>query len=345
MKFGRALTRNWRLKLSAFGLAVVLWAIVQADLDGGGLQQMGQVPVVAQVSDMDWMVDGEPSPSTVRVSLEAPPNVVAPIRPQSAVVQIPVDRITSRDTVIQLRRDWVQLEGGTGYVVQEIAPAAVRLSFQRTSSELVPVAVRTTGELGEGTALAAPIGVQPQTVRVRGAAPRVEAVDSVVLTALDLSAVESSGIYTVDVDTASVSGLSATPSQVSLGLRLEPAVERVLAGVPVVVDTAAGAAADAIELLPSTLQVTLRGARTLVGSLDPESVEAVVPGAAVEGLEAGYQRRVPIVLRGVPDLVRAFAPVDSVTVRRPPGSGSGAEGAAPPDTVDPDTTGAGPGTP
>ena len=209
-----ALTRNWRLKVSAFGLAVVLWAVVQANLDGvGGVLPLTQVPVMAQVSDMDWMVEGEPNPSTVRVSLEAPPNVLAPLRPASAVVRIPVEQVTSQDTTIQLRRDWVQLEGGTGYVVQEISPATVRLSFQRTRAEVRPVAVRTRGELPRELALAAPIGLQPQTVRVRGPARVVEGVDSVVLQTLDLSEVESSGIYTVDVDTASVSGLSTTPAR------------------------------------------------------------------------------------------------------------------------------------
>lgn len=315
----RSLTRNWRLKLSAFGLAVVLWAVVQANLEGGGgVLPLAQVPVMAQVSDMDWMVEGEPSPPHVRVSLEAPPNVLAPMRPTSAIVQIPVEQVTGQDTTIQLRRDWVRLEGGSGYVVQEISPATVRLTFQRTRSELRPVAVRTTGQLRENLALAAPLGLQPQTVRVRGPAPRVEAVDSVVLAPLDLSAVESSGIYTVDVDTASVPGLTTTPAQVNLGLRLEPATERILAGVPVGVDGSVGAVADSIEVLPATLQVTLRGARTPVSATNPDAVRAVVPAAAVDGLEAGYQRRVPIVLRGVPELVRGFAPVDSVTVRRPP---------------------------
>lgn len=326
----RAIARNWRLKLSAFGLAVVLWGVVQANLDGSGGLLGLEVPVVAQVSDMDWMIDGEPSPANVRVSLEAPPNVLAPLRPQSAVVQIPVDRVTGRDTVIQLRRDWVRLEGGSGYVVQEISPATVRVSFQRTSSELLPVALRTTGSLPEGLALAAPVGLQPQTVRVRGSASRVEAVDSVVVQPLDLSEVESSGIYTVEVDTASVSGLTTTPSQVTLGLRLEEASERILAGVPVTVDTTAPDHAS-IEVLPRTLQVTLRGARTPVGSANPDEVRAVVPAAAVEGLEPGYQRRVPVLLRGVPDLVRGFAPVDSVTVRLPP-DGTPAPAAA--DTAD-----------
>lgn len=337
----RALARNWQLKLSAFGLAVVLWAVVQAGIDAGGIVTLPQVPVVAQVNDMDWILEADPSPPNVRVSLEAPPNVLTPIRTPSAVVRIPVDEVVDADTVIQLRRDWVQLEGGTGYVVQEISPATVRLSFQRTRSELLPVAVRTTGELLEGLALAAPIGIQPQTVRVRGPVSRVEAVDSVVLDPLDLSSVVSSGIYTVAVDTSSVTGLSTVPAEVSLGVRLEQAVERILGGVPVVVETSDGAVSDAVEVLPSTLQVTLRGARTVVSSTDPEEVRAAVTAEAVEGLEPGYQRRVPIVLRGVPELVRAFAPVDSVTVRRPPSTGAGPAGGG--GAAEADTAGGGGG--
>ncbi len=324
----RAVRRNWRLKLAAFGLAVILWAVVQAGPGTASSRQTLQdVPVVAQVSDLDWTLAGDPSPPRVQVTLGGGPDVVLPRTRDNVVVRVPVEAVYGADTVIQLRRDWVRLDGQTGLFVQDINPASVRLSFERTQSALLPVAVRTTGELPEDVALAAPIGLQPQVMRVRGPARRVEGVDSVVLEPLDLSSVDQSGIYKVDVDTASISGLTVTPEEASLGLRLEPSTERVLAGVPVSVDTAAGPVADSVVVTPSTLQVTLRGAQTPVAATDPDRVRAVVPASALQGLEPGYQRRAPIVLMGVPDLVRAFAPVDSVTVRRPPsprGQGGGA---------------------
>lgn len=324
--------RNWRLKLAAFGLAVVLWAVVQADPRiEGSLQTLADVPLAVQVGDLGWTLQGDPSPPSVQVRVRSVGSVILPGGPDDAVVRVPVDTVLGQDTVLQLRADWVQLEGRGTYVITDIIPATVRLSFQRTASALVPVAVRTQGELPEGEALATPIGLEPQAIRVRGPERQIERLDSLVLQPFDLSTVEQSGIYEVPVDTTALGDVSLSSSTARLGVRLEPSAERVLAGVPVSVDTAA-AVADSVEVVPPTLQVTLRGARSRLAAAQGGQVRAVIPAAAVEGLEAGYQRTVPIVLRGVPELVRAFAPVDSVTVRRPPaGAEDGRDAPLPPD--------------
>jgi hypothetical protein len=94
-------------------------------------------------------------------------------------------------------------------------------------------------------------------------------------------------------------------------LRLEPVAERQLRGVPVVAD------GDALVFVPPTVGVRLEGGRTPVAAADSGAVRAFVPAEALEGLAAGQERRVPIRLRGLPALVRGFAAVDSVTVRRP----------------------------
>jgi YbbR domain-containing protein len=230
-------------------------------------------------------------------------------------VRVPLDSVWGADTVVTLRRDWVVMGNGSALVVEDISPASVRLRLQPTLSSLVPLRVRTVGALPDGMALAAPLGLNPQVARVRGAAPRVRGLDSISLEALDLTSVSASGIYNVAVDTAGLAGVTVSPMTATIGLRLEPATERVLAGVPVLPGTSEGETPPELDIEPATIQVRLLGARTPVGGTRLEQIQAVVPREAWQGLVPGEERRVPIRLRGLPVLVRGFSAVDSVTVR------------------------------
>ena len=311
----RVVALNWRLKIAAFGLTVFLWALVRAAPSRQA--DVFAVPVRAQVGDLNWTLAGDPSPATVQVSFRGPPDDLIRLAREGTSLRIQLDSVSAADTVVQLRRDWVVLGSGSGLVVEDIEPASVRLVLQPTLSTLLPLRVRTTGQLRAGLALAAPVGLDPQVVRLRGAARRVRELDSVPLEPLDLGDVEASGVYTVSVDTTGLGDLTLTPGIARLGIRLEPVMERELTSVPVVAGTTGeGSQPDSLVMVPATIAVRLEGARTPVTGTRLEDVQAVVPEEALAGLEPGQERRVPIQLRGVPPLVRGFAAVDSVTVRR-----------------------------
>lgn len=312
----RLIARHWRLKLAAFGLTVVLWALVRTESGVGG--NLFTVPVQAQVGDLDWTLAAEPDPATVQVTFRGPTDDLIRLAREGTTLRVPLDSVVDADTLVQLRRDWVVVDAGSRLVVEDIAPASVHLTLQRAVTRVVPLRVTTTGELPSGLALAAPIGLDPQRVTVRGAARRVREVGAVALEELDLGSVGASGIYPVEVDTAGLAGLMVTPPSIALGIRLEPAIERELAGVPVVAGPSdAGATlADSVTLQPSSILVRIEGARTVVTGARAEEVQAVVPWEAMVGIAPGQERRAPIRLRGLPALVRGFAEVDSVTVRR-----------------------------
>ncbi len=214
----RIVPKNWRLKIAALGLAVFLWTLVRTEPVTG--VNLFTVPVHTQLDDVDWVLTDDPDPATVQVRLRGPSEDLIQLARTGTIVRIPLDSVSSGDTLVQLRRDWVVLEAGRGLVVEDIAPVAVRLTLQPSVSALLPLRVLMTGRLGGGVALAAPVSLDPQAVRVRGPAHRVRGLDSVRLEALDLGNLRRSGSYPVAVDTTGLGGLSVTPLVATIGLRL-----------------------------------------------------------------------------------------------------------------------------
>ena len=315
----RIVTRNWRLKLSAFGLAVLLWALVRTEPSAGGRQNdLFTVPVRVQVGDLGWTLAGEPDPPTVQVRLRGPTEELIRMAREGTSVRVAIDSVFGPDTLVELRRDWVVLGSGSELVVEDISPANVRLMLQPTLAALLPLEVVTTGELPTGLALAAPLGLNPRIVRVRGPARSVRGLYAVPLQVLDLGSVIASGIYPVDVDTTGLGDITVSPLSVTVGIRLEPFMQRTLVDVPVIPDVADGGTevADLFLIVPATVEVRLEGARTPVTGTRPEEVQAVVQWEPLEELGLGEDRRLPIRLMGIPDLVSGFVAIDSVLVRR-----------------------------
>ena len=314
----RILRRNWPLKVAAFALAVVLWALVRAD--PSRRSDIFAIPVHAEIGDEAWTLAADPDPGFVEVRVRGPISDLISLAREGTTLEIPLDSVASADTLVALRRDWVLLARGSGLVVEDISPASVRLRLEPTVSTLVPVRVITRGELPDGMEFAAPLGLNPQFVSVRGAGRRVRAIDSISLEPIDLDDLTGSRVYALDLDTAGLGDLSITPTTASLAVRIEPALERELPAVPVVAMPADGAApiGASFVIVPPTIAVRLAGARTPVTGTDSAAVRAIVPWEDIAGLGPGQERRVQIRLRGLPALVRGISTVDSVTVRRLP---------------------------
>jgi len=331
-------TRNWRLKLSALALAVFLWAIVTVQPRNRDI--LPAVPVQVVVTDPEWTLAELPSPATVSVQLGGPTRELLQLGRgnDAAILRIPIDAVGSGDTIVRLRTEWVVVLGGSNIVVQEILPSTVTLRLEPAMTVSLPLAVRTRGELPEEWALATPLGLSPPLVRVRGPARILEGLDSIPLEPLDLGAVRESRIYRVRVDTSGLGRVSVEQQTADIAIRLDRAAERSVGGVPVVAEAPLGVDPGSLVVTPATIQVTLRGALSLVNQVDAEALSAVVAARDIEGLAAGSAVTVPIRVRGVPNLVRAFSAVDSVRVERlvlsPAPLAPGQPAPADPDTAD-----------
>jgi hypothetical protein len=306
------LRQNWRLKVSALGLAVLLWTLVQSEPRSE--ETFSSVPVVVEVFDTAWTSSGPPSPATVELRLGGPAREIIRLAREGTSVRVPVGTVGSPDTVIAVRRDWVVLGAGSGLFVESVSPSNIQVSFEPALTRLVPVSMRVQGRVREGLALATEVGVSPQLVRVRGPESRVLGLDSVPLHPFDLGAVTASGVYTVAIDTAGLGGASVIPAMATLGVRVEDLVERVLEGLVVRTDAAPGEPGVVPD--PATVRLTLSGARSLVTSLDPTLLSVWVPTEFLEGMAPGEQRRVRLLVGGVPELLTALPGTEYVTVRR-----------------------------
>lgn len=308
-------TRNWKLKLAALGLALLLWTSLR--IEALDRQTLPGVPVRVQLNDPQWAQTGEPQPATVTVHFSGPARELLSLYLERPTVTVPVDEVTAPDSSVLLRFEWVRLPNRPGVTVEEIEPRMVRLAFEPITQGVVPIAVRVQGELPQGLALVDPITVNPDFARVIGPRGQIEEADSLYLEPLDLSEIEAAGTFRMPVDTSGLTGVVISPGNAEVTVPLEERVVRRVEGVPVTTP------ASVSELRPDPLRVPVivSGARSRVEELDFTILRAEVPAEAVEGLEAGEERSVPLEVLGVPRLLEARPAVDSVTVRRPPPEG------------------------
>lgn len=308
------LTRNWKLKLAALGLALLLWTSLRVEaLDR---QSLPSVPVRIQLNDPQWAVQNGPTPASVEVAFSGPARELFSINLERPTVTIPVDRVASADTSVLLRSEWVRLPNRPNVTVEEIRPRTISVRFERITQAVAPVAIRTQGSLPVDVAFVDTLSSEPEVVRISGPASQVEAVDSVPIQALDLSRVTSTGSRRLPVDTTGLYGLVISPGAVRVDYAVGEQVERTLSEVPIVPPEVE----SEVQLEPVTASVTVTGARSLVEGLDAGSVWMEVPPGQLTNLQPGQEREVEVEIRGIPDLLVARSPVATVTARRPESS-------------------------
>ena len=229
-------------------------------------------------------------------------------------IQVPVVEVRGEDMVIVLQQAWIPVDGYRGVQVEDIMPSTVHVHLDRVESATIPVRITTRGSLPEHLALTRSPSLTPSVVRVSGPASLVQRLDTLDIVPVDLGQVDERGAAQTSVDTTGLGRLTIVPLEVTLRIPVEESINRVLAGIPVVPDVGVGM--GPFEVLPSTVELTVTGARTRVLSLDPGRIRVLVPSYALQGLGESEERRVPIVVEGLPSYVWIKVAVDTVVVRR-----------------------------
>ncbi len=308
--FSGFFTRNLTLKVSAFIVALLLWFSVQ--WEAPGRFQFQDVPVRVDLSDPDWVLVGNPSPATVSVSLQgAAGDLTRTARP---TIVVPMDAVTTGDTTVVLRSQWVRVQDRPGVGVEDIQPQTVSFTFERVERMTLPLAFALSGTLPEGLALGGPPLPATQEVRVTGPQSRILEMDSVRFEPLDLSEITQTGTRTLGVDTTLVQGLQIQPSTVEVEVRIEEWMERTVDGIEVVLSDSEFL--ERFEGVPSEWTVTLSGARTLVERLDPARLQVVVEIDEDRIPEPGEEGIFELRVRGLPDWVEAELEEPEIALRR-----------------------------
>ena len=313
MSFSGIIVRNWRLKITALTLAVVLWVTMRLTDDRIDLLSISNVEVRVEHVHRDWFLRQPPSPPAVEMSVTGPLGDILRVAMSRPAIVIRVDSVLKEDSVLTLIPDWVTDVDRSSVTIENFRPSSVRLLFERNKEDGIPVTVRLRGELPDSLAMVAEPRANLLFTRVRGAASVVDALETVFLEPFDLGGVTGPGRFEVALDTAGLGGLVVNPRSATLTVEVAPMRSRVLA-VPV-----EWPGADPELVLESAVvNVTLFGAEELLMGADTAALRVLVgvEAAAVRGaVEEDGEARVPVSLIGVPAWVRGVVEVDSVTVR------------------------------
>jgi YbbR domain-containing protein len=306
-------SRNWTLKLSAFGVALLLWVSVRAEAPDR--QTLPEVPIRLELNDPDWALVGGVQPATASVRFHGPSRELIRNLVDQPRIVVPVDRVASADTTIVLQPGHVRIQDRPGIVVDDIQPLSVRVSFEPVRRVELPAAVRIAGDLPDGLALARWPTPLPGMLRVSGPESRVEPLDSIRLRPVDLASVEESGRVAVSVDTTGLAQVLVQPARLEVEVDVVERAERTLEDVPIVLSVPGWD--ELYELTTTSAEVRLTGAARLLDAVVPGSLYFLVDleeGDLPE--EAGEERAGALVLQGVPRLLAAEHEVEEVTVRR-----------------------------
>ena len=215
----RFFTENWGLKLTAVGMAVLLWMGVRASEPERA--SFPGIPVEVDLRDPDWQLAGPPEPPTVRVTVLGPTGELVSMATDPPRILLPVERVSDTLETQIVPLQWVQLPAGIRDArVLDLRPDTIRLRYERLSSRTLPVLVRTTGSLPDGYSLVTPVSTNPAVVMARGTRQQLADVDSIPLEPVDLSGLRSTTNVPTRVDTAAVSGLRIVPGEVNVILRV-----------------------------------------------------------------------------------------------------------------------------
>lgn len=314
MSLSGLIIRNWRLKIAALALAMLLWVTMRLTDDRLGRLTIPGVEVRVEQVHRDWFLQQGPLPSTVQMSVSGPQGALARAAMSRPAMVIRVDSVLSEDSVVTLLPDWVSNVDRTSVTIEDFAPSSVRLLFERNKEEEIPVSLRLTGSLPDSLAMVAEPRANLLFTRVRGAASVVDELETVFLEPFDLGRMTGSGRYDVALDTAGLGGLAVNPVSATLTVEVATMTSRVVA-LPVAFP---GTAAELLAE-PATAAVTLYGAEEVLARVDSSALGLRVATDLValrSALEDADSVRVPLVLNGVPQWVEAVVGPDSVSVRR-----------------------------
>jgi len=218
------LTNDLLLKLTALGLAFLLWSLVKED----SRVAIDDIAVEVVNGDAAWILATPPDPTSVRVTFSGPVRELFRLAAERARILVPIADVSDSAQIVLLRPDWVSLGDGLGGTrVEEIRPAAVRLVFDRLVTRSIPIAVRVKGVPGPGFELDGAARAEPPAVMGSGAGRRILGIDSLRLPLIDLVNRTATDTILVPIDTA------------GLGIIIAPLEARVIVPIRPVSDTAA----------------------------------------------------------------------------------------------------------
>jgi hypothetical protein len=278
------------------------------------IQDIPGVRVRVDLSDPRWALLEVASPPSVTVRFAGPYRELIRVSMDLPTITIPLDAVSSADTVVVLSSSWISVQGRPGLEIEGIQPSTVRIRLEPIERRGFPPALRFEGSLPDALALARAPVADPVEIRVSGPRSRLEAFDSVPIVPIDLSAITESGAIPARVDSAALAGLTAQPLDIRILFQLEEKITGSLNDVPLLLP---GTLQGEGSFLPrfSAATVILQGARSAIDGVDPSLLWFVVDTSGVTLPGPGEEAEFPLRVQGLPAFVSGEARPETVTVR------------------------------
>lgn len=259
--FLRALARNWKLKLLAFALAVLLWVVVSAEQV---TSNWIPVPLQVRVDDPQFQLVPSSVPSEVEVRFSGPGRELWDLVVRRPPLVLSVTEVDSTATTFGLEPTMVQVPSQMAVRPMDVRPGAVTLDFFRIDSRLVPVRVRILRGPGDGWTLLDTLDVRPNRIRVSGLERSLRGIEFISTRPISIEAADSAFSRVVELDTAGMEGLRLSAARVRIAGQVDRIRDVNFLQVPV-------SAGDGVSIRPQEVSVRVRGPESRLQGLTPAS--------------------------------------------------------------------------
>ncbi len=269
---------DWSLKLLAVAITLLLWFGVTGQNKPLTIRTPVQLNLI-RPSNLD--ISNDP-PKTVEVVLKGSRPNLQSLSPLDLVATVDVSDHAAGERVIRLTLDRVTMQLPDGVKIESFQPSTIPVRLEPRIERQVPVEVRTEGQPADGYEV---YGVHPAqaTVRVRGPASRIEALQKAPTETISLSDRKESftaSRVAIDIPDQKIDVLDPL---VDLSIEVgEKRTEKSFSGV-------AARSISGVGVQPATAEVTLAGPASVLSELRSEDVKVVVDistaGGSVAGLE------------------------------------------------------------
>jgi YbbR domain-containing protein len=269
---------DWSLKLLALAITLVLWFAVTGQNQPLTIRTGVQLNLI-RPSNLD--ISNDP-PKTVEVVLTGSRPNLESLSPLDLVATVDVSDHPAGERVIRLTLDRVTMQLPDGVKIESFQPGTIPIHLEPRLERQVLVEVKTEGKPEDGYEVYS-INPEPATVRVRGPASRVEALQKAPTETISLSGKKESF-------TASRVAIDIPDQKIEV---LDPLVDlTVELGEKRTVKSFSGVrtrSLSGVEVRPATAEVTLAGPSSVLAELRAEDVKVVINLSTAGGSVAGVE--------------------------------------------------------
>jgi YbbR domain-containing protein len=253
---------DWGLKLLAMAITLGLWYAVAGQRAPATVRLRGVQLEFVRPHDIE--ISDEPV-EDVDITLEGSQGKLAEINARNLIARADITSLRPGDRVARLTRQNVSMELPDGVQIVRIEPGSVALRLEFIKEVEVKVEARFEGNLPEGYERGQ-VQINPPRVRVRGPESHVDAVEMAQTETISLEGQKES--LTLPQIAIDIPDRKVVPLEPVVAVRveiIEEQAEKRFSNVPV--QSATGGHPQ-----PQSVQILVRGPRSIIKNLRPEDV-------------------------------------------------------------------------